>query len=304
MDILHALLVLLNYFWLSDDPVESASWYCDQHCFKVGSEVIESAWDAVLAICPRLGKLADDEGIPTNNRKRRHAGSEMLWHPFTIWNGFCRENLRRSLVNADAIFAEHERRTGKQHNAWTDCKFLAEHVDEIDFNSNTWLKWWLSQNGSSNTKYTPSKTKPAKLRERKEWCAEMGLRYRKTDDRNTMEMTTPGQYINEKTKDFTGCKVEGDVVKAYHNYYNAKANTVGGGMRYYYTKPPGWLSKEAKAKLLTVPKGKIKGKPKAAPRLAPKPKKITNRDYAARRAGPERYIRDAEGNVIVEFVFR
>lgn len=282
MNIFHLFLVLLNYFWLSDDPEESASWYCDQHCFKLGSEVIESVWDAVLVLCPRLEKLATKKGIPDNNRKRRHSKKDGLWHPFSVWNGYCRENMRRSLVNANAIFAEHERRTGKQHSAWTDCKFLMKHIDdeELDFNSSTWYKWFSSQNGSTDTKYTPSKTKPADLKRRKEWCAEMGLTGSKKQDRNTMKMTMPGQYINEKTAAFAGCKVPGDVVTSYRNYYNSKANTVGGGMRYYYTQPPSWLSKEATKKLLTTPKGK---------RKAVKPV-IPN------------YARDEDGYVIVVFV--
>ena len=97
MNILQVFLVLLNYFWLSDDPVECASWYCDQHCFKIGSEVMESVWDAVSVLCPRLESLATKQGISTVNRKHRHAGEDMLWHPFTVWNGFCRENMRVAL---------------------------------------------------------------------------------------------------------------------------------------------------------------------------------------------------------------
>lgn len=286
---IYFFIVILNYFWLSDDPVECASWYCDQHCFKLGSEVIESIWDAVLVLCPKLSKLADDEGIPANNRKRRHSREGGLWHPFSVWNGFCRANMHRSLINADAIFAEHERRTGKQHSAWTDCKFLMKHVDDIDFNSQRWLRWFCSQNGSTTTKYTPPKTKPADLKRRKEWCREMGLAYHKTDNRNTMPMTLPGQYINEKL--FQGCKVPGGnvaaVIASYRNYYNAKATTVKGGMRYYYSKPPSWLTSAAKAKLLTTPKSKRK--PKVAP------------EYSPRGSDSAAYARDSEGFVIVKF---
>lgn len=235
------LFVLLNYFWLSDDPEESASWYCDQHCFKVGSEVIESVWDVVLVLAPDLQELADEKGITQNNRKRRHSKKDGLWHPYSVWNGFCRANMKRSLINANAIFKEHESRTGKQHSAWADCKFLMKHVDEIDFNNKTWKSWFSSQNGSTDTKYTPSKTKKPMLATRKLWCEEMGLVIDKRD-RNKCKMTTPGQYINEKT--FEGCKVKGDHIAAYRNYYNAKVNTIGGGMRYFYTKPPKWLKKE------------------------------------------------------------
>lgn len=289
MNIFALLFYLLNYFWLSDDPDECASWYCDQHCFKIGSEIVESVWDAVLVLSPKLSQLANKENIPQTYRKSRHGKPDCLWHPMSVWNGFCRSNMRRSLINANAIFAEHERRTGKQHSAWTDCKFLMLHVDDINFNSRRWLKWWMSQNGSSGTE-GPSKTKPADLKKRKIWCKEMGLCWRKEDDRNTMPMTTPGQYINEATTGgvFAGCKVPGDHITAYRNYYNAKASTVGGGMRYYYSEPPTWLSKAAKAKLLTSPKGKLKGKAK----------KITT----SSKSVVTRWLRDKEGFVVVEFI--
>ncbi len=66
-------LVLLNYFWLSRDPDETAKLYCDQHCFKIHSELIMSIWDAVLYHAPALEKLADDENVPYSYRRRSHA---------------------------------------------------------------------------------------------------------------------------------------------------------------------------------------------------------------------------------------
>jgi len=234
---------LLNYFWLSDDPEESASWYCDQHCFKIGSEVIESVWDSIIVLAPHLQDLANEEGISQNNRKRRHSKENGLWHPMSVWTGFCRSNMKRSLINADAIFKEHEKRTGKQHSAWVDCKFLTKHVDKIDFNSKIWHHWFSSQNGSTNTKYTPSKTKKVDLARRKLWCEEMGL-VDDNRDRNKCKMTKPGQYINEDI--FSNCKVDGDHIKAYRNYYNAKVNTLKQGMRYFYSEPPSWILKKYK----------------------------------------------------------
>lgn len=290
MNIFEILCALLNYFWLSDDPKESASWYCDQHCFKVGSEVIESVWDAVLVLAPKLQTLADEEDIPQNNRKRRHSKKDCLWHPLSIWHGFCRANMKRGLVNANEIFKEHERRTGTRHSAWQDCKFLLKHIDEIDFNTKTWKNWFSSQNGSTDTKYTPSKTKKPDLVRRAAWCKEMGL-VNDNRDRNTCKMTTPGQYINEKT--FEGCKVQGDHIAAYRNYYNAKASTVKGGMRYFYTKPPKWLNKE---KLVTERKSKAK----VAKQPAKKPIKTPVKQV--KKPKPSIYLLDSDGYVIVEFV--
>jgi hypothetical protein len=283
------LFFLLNYFWLSDDPAESASWYCDQHCFKVGSEIIESVWDAVSVLAPHLKDEADEKGIPQTYRKYRHSKEDCLWHGFSVWNGFCRANMKRSLINANEIFKEHERRTGTQHSAWADCKFLMKRVDTIDFNAKCWTRSFSSQNGSTNTKYTPCKTKKPDLARRMIWCNEMGLVI-DDRDRNKCKMTTPGQYINEKS--FEGCKVKGDHITAYRNYYNAKASTVKGGMRYFYTKPPKWLKKE---KLITERKGKSATKPKVTPKVSPI---VTKRVVKS----PAIYLLDSEGYVIVEFV--
>lgn len=285
--IITLLFVLLNYFWLSDDPEESAAWYCDQHCFKLGSEVIESVWDAVLVLKPSLAKLATESGIPENNRKRRHSKPDGLWHPFSVWNGYCKANMHRSLVNADAIFKEHKSRTGKEHSAWQDCKFLLDHVDSINFNTKTWYQWFESQNGTPDSEFTPSKTKPKDLERRRDWCKQYGLTDSRKLNRNTCPMTIPGQYINEKQAEFAGCQVPGDHVAAYRKYYNAKATTVNGGMRYFYTKPPSWLSKEAKAKLVTERASKAK---KSVKKDMP-PKKCENK-----------YLLDDEGYVVVEFV--
>ncbi len=292
MNIFHIFVVLLNYFWLSDDPDESASWYCDQHCFKLGAEVIESVWDSVLILDPEATIEADKQGIPNNNRKKRHSHTGGLWHPFSVWNGYCRANMRRSLINAEAIFKEHKRRTGKEHSAWTDCKFLFTRVDNINFNSNTWVKWFFSQNGTSGT-YAPTKTKPADLKRRREWILEQCLLYRKDIDRNTCKMTIPGQYINEKMNGgvFEGCKVlkngKPDVIASYRNYYIAKASTVKGGIRYYYTKPPKWLIDALRVngnvnKLLTVPKSK--------------------RSIAKKRFETSRWLLDSEGFAVVRFI--
>jgi hypothetical protein len=243
------LFFLLNYFWLSDDPVESAGWYCDQHCFKIGSEVIESVWDAALALEPILGEEADTLGIAKTYRHRRHAKEGMLWHPLSVWNGLCRANLHRSLINADAIFAEHQRRTGKEHSAWQDCSFLLGKVDSIDFSSKRWVAFYGSQNGVAGTKHTPPKTKPVDLARRKVWCSVHavvdGVDISKLD-RNRCAMTTPPQCISEDVPEFKICRVPGDHIAAYRLYYHAKCGTVSGGMRYLYTSPPPWLKAEVK----------------------------------------------------------
>lgn len=213
---------MVNYFWLSLDPDESARWYCDQHCFKIGSEVVESVWDAVLTLKPSLSKEADVLGCSKAYRHRRHAKDGELWHPLSVWHCMCRANMKRGLINADAIFKEHQRRTGKSHQAWKDCKFLLGKVDQINFNTKVWKDWYQAQT-------TPEK--------RKGWTLEYG--FKKHVDRNTCEMTEPVQCINDDL--FPGCKVQGDVVRAYRRYYNAKIYSLKVTMRYFYSTPPSWL---------------------------------------------------------------
>jgi hypothetical protein len=221
----------LNYFWLSWDPVESAKWYCDQHCFKIGSEVIESIWDVVMVVCPDL------EGTESM-RKRRHARDGCLWHPLSVWHGLCRANMHRGLINANAIFEEHYRRTGTRHTAWKDCLFLLKNISKIDFSSDAWVGWFFSQNGKEGTKYTPIKTKPADLAKRRAWCLIHAPNILNID-REQCSLTEPPQCINEV--EFRGCRVPGDVVKAYRRYYQAKLYTMG-LMRYYHTSTlPPWV---------------------------------------------------------------
>lgn len=243
MDFIYIFIVLLNYFWLSYDPDESASMYCDQHCFKIGAELMESVWDVVLVLSPELSDEATSLGIPITNRKQRHSKKDCLWHPLSVWNGLCRANLHRSLINANSIFQEHYRRRGTIHKAWADCKFLLDNYKKIDFNSTTWKKWFMSQSGEE--KYKPAKTKLKDLKPRKQWCSVHAVLNNKSLlylDRNKCKMTEPPRCINEK--EFPGCKDEEDVVSAYKLYYHYKVSSMGQGMRYYYSDPPLWLKRK------------------------------------------------------------
>lgn len=237
---LFIFLVLLNYFWLSMDPAESASWYCDQHCFKIGSEVVESAWDVVLVLAPAIGARADELGIGKANRWRRHSKPGSLWHPLSVWNGLCRANLYRSLVNADAIFAEHRRRTGKSHSAWRECRLIMDMIDQVDFCSDAWQTFCQEQSGRSDRLRSDVKT----LARRRVWWSTHatidGVDVSQLD-RRTCPMTCPPQCISEDDPRFAACRVPGDVVTAYRKYYHAKTSTISGGMRYLHTSPPEWL---------------------------------------------------------------
>jgi len=224
------------------DPVECAHMMCDQHCFKIGSEIIESVWDGVLVLAPDLGQEADILGIPGGYRNKRHSKQGHMWHPFSVWNTACKANMKRSLINADAIFKEHLSRTGTSHCAWEDCKYLLYNIDRINFMGKRWVRWYATQNGVSEAT-TPPAAKAKDLKARREWCLVHTLV--EGVDRNSCKMTEPPQCINESQLEFSGCKVPGDVVAAYTKYYIAKTKTIKGGMRYYYTTPPEWLTDAA-----------------------------------------------------------
>ena len=235
------------------DPVESARWYSDAHCFKIGSEVVEMLWDAAILINPDLEAKADAAEVPKTYRRRRHSKPGCLAHPLVVWTGLCRANFDRTIENAECIFQEHLCRTAKSHSAWSDLKWLRKRSKSLDFHSSGWTTFYESQNGSG-----PSvKTKPVDLLRRREWVE----RYVPYDlakrDRNATgleNLTEPPQCINESIPAFKGCQVftpSGtfrtqkqmflDVVAAYREYYIRKASTVGGGFRYFYSSPPGWL---------------------------------------------------------------
>lgn len=238
------LFFILNYFWLSDDPDESASWYCDQHCFKIGAEVTESIWDAASILLPDLVEEANKLGISMTYRKYRHAPRDEsgnfkgLWHPLSVWHGLCMSNMKRGLENAQSVFREHTRRTGCIHKASHDCEFLLKNIHRINFSSPVWRRWYNTQNGSSGT--------DKKSQERRVWCAKHAIDVSKKSmlivNRDTCAMTPPPIFV------FDECLVEGDVIASYRKYYHAKIHTISGGMRYYYTPIPKWLKRDPSIK--------------------------------------------------------
>lgn len=237
------LNALLNYFWLSLDPKESAGWYCDQHVFKIHSEVIESVWDAVIFLNPELKERALEQGMKPTYMKQRHSGGAFgggtsggrRWHPLSLWNVLRKENAKRSLLNAKYIVKEHTRRTGTVHSCKEDLDYLLEVIDEVDFPS---------------SKFSDGKLKFGSLPSRTRHFLDFQLKDRKDllEEAPYPELrgcTVPPKCINETL--FPGVKTR-DLVTSYRNYYLAKAvspqeggNGVSGGMRYYYTSPPKWM---------------------------------------------------------------
>lgn len=221
------LFVALNYFWLDLDPDVSASWYCDQHVFKIHSEVVESVWDAFLTLDPSLGDLADAEGLSKTYRKGRHApyvrGKEGRSHPLSRWNTLARANAERSLINAKSIFDEHRRRTGTTHLAYKDWEFLVEILDRVPYTGPTYDAFLQRECLGSQ--------------EDRKWYVEHSKPY--SDDE---EFTNPPRCINSKL--FPGCD-DLTLVGRYRQYYQLKTRTVKAGkevgFRYFHTLPPRWL---------------------------------------------------------------
>jgi hypothetical protein len=226
-------VMALNYFWLSWDPDESAKWYCDQHCFKIGSEVIESIWDSVLVLCPDLAREADELGFTKATRKRRHSKPGTLWHPLSVWHGLCRSNMIRGLVNANAIFKEHERRTGTRHVAWLDCLFLLRNISRIDFNSKIWSEWYATQNPGHHMSGLGKIGK--NLIKRREWCKIHARNILNIDRCAGGEITEPPRLVGD-------LDTKKDLIVVYREYYMSKLYTMGVMRYYHFRPPPPWIS--------------------------------------------------------------
>lgn len=232
------LFVFLNYFWLSKDPKENASWYCDQHAFKIHSEVIASVWDAVLELAPWIGQLADEEEIPKTYRTRIHARPGQRWHPLSAWNAISYGNCLTSLINARELLLEHEKRTTCQHKVWKDWRFLWKHIHEVSFspNSKHWREWKERQFPDTPVEELTKAFEPIPVR---------GFDLEDADIPMVASMTKPPVCINTKIPDFQGCVSSkpgfDGIIEAYRKYYEAKTGTISGGMRYYHSDPPGWM---------------------------------------------------------------
>lgn len=239
----------LTYFWLDHDSVISASQYCDQHCFKIASEIVIALWCVVKMFNFDLYKLATKENIPFAYRKI------VRKHTLILWTGLCRANFKKSIDNADAILNEHYARTKKKHSVRQDIDFLKQHYEKIDFNVKWWDIWVVDQSGSIdllvsesiNIIYTIDTNKSVYF-----------------EDRNKCAMTHPPlifdeifrQEFKEKNPqiDFTKGSYH-YIIEAYRYYYKTKMYSVKtkkskkneskyvGNLRYFYSKYPEWLLK-------------------------------------------------------------
>lgn len=237
MSNINYFIITLNYFWLSLDPYKCAEMYCDQHCFKIGSEVIESCWDCVMTINPELVVLHKNIGGKDTYRKGRHILTkdrlgnikQKRWHPMCIWTTLCKSNLYRMIQNAEAIFIEHESRTGTLHQAYNDCMFLLEHIDKVDFHSDIWLEWYNSvaiNNEHHNI-----------LR----WDKALSMNRNVIKGIRTINLMFP-ECVTDRGNNYNTNEINyNNLVSSYRNYYKQKVTTLKRPMRYYYNKPPTFL---------------------------------------------------------------
>lgn len=244
-------MLSLNYFWLSFDPRESASWYCDQHCFKIHTEIIESVWDSVLSLAPWVEDWANQSGISKTYRNRRHSKPGTKWHPLSKWTGLCRGNALTSLINARALLEEHRHRTGKKHTVWKDWHFLwgilplvryspydAEVEPHEKSNHDQFLEVHFS--GSSRSSLF-KKFRPVPVI----WFPSRGV--------SSLEI-----FYTEPPRCFGKYQPDGglSLIGAYRGYYHDKTSTMKQGMRYYHSQPPPWLSPNLSHEIKQLPQSK------------------------------------------------
>jgi hypothetical protein len=220
------LFVALNYFWLDPDPDVSAEQYCDQHAFKIHSELIESVWDAFLTLSPDVATEADATGVSQTYRKQRHRSKGGKTHPLSRWNTLARANAERSLLNAKSLFEEHTRRTGKVHLAYRDWEFLVGVLDQIPYEGPIYEAFLHRE-----CLATPKD---------REWYVRHSAPAEAPFE--TEEFTNQPRCINAKL--FPGCD-DPTLVGAYRQYYQLKTQTVMAGkkvgFRYLHSSPPLWL---------------------------------------------------------------
>lgn len=226
-----------------------------------------SVWDAILEIDPWVNDLADSEGISRAYRSRYHARSVLDrsdfktfqrpsaprnlpgWHPLSFWNAICFGNSLTSLVNAEAILREHQRRKGTIHSVWTDLNFLIKVLPKISFGGPRWRilmakkrPEWVVDLGKYGEPIIRSPL-PFGPVPGSEGTPNRPLHYLlglNIEDREDLFFTEPPRCINLRefpdcTSDQKGFK---GLIEAYRKYYVAKQSTIKGGMRYYYSDPP------------------------------------------------------------------
>lgn len=228
-------LQLLNYFWLSLDPRESASWYCDQHCFKIHTELISAVWDSVLTLAPWVEEYADSKNIPRSYRTRRHAKPGQKWHPLSKWTGICRGNAVTSMINARALLEEHQHRTGRRHVVWADWEFLWRVLPRVRYGpppstgeeaGKSAHQLFLSHHFSSTEikNFRPFSPVP------EVWFP------LKVALSTKLFYTEPPRCFGKWE-----APIRHTLVQAYRGYYEDKTLTMKQGMRYYHSPPPEWL---------------------------------------------------------------
>lgn len=238
------LSVLLNYFWLSYDPRLTAKMLCDQHCFKIHTEVISAVWDSVLELAPWVEDLASEEKIPRTYRNRIHArpGSfnpsetQPKWHPLSKWCGISRNNAKTALINSRAMLEEHQRRTGRVHVVWKDWYFLWGVLPLVNYSiGSRWSTWKEIHFPDLELEKLLQEFRPVP----ETWF--------QSDSRaGDGPWSTGPEYYTDPPRCF-GKFVPSpgiSLIQSYREYYEDKTKTIKGGMRYYYSNPPEWLQGE------------------------------------------------------------
>lgn len=242
----------LNYFWLDHNSVISASQYCDQHCFKIASELVIALWCVVRLFNLQIYQLATKEKISFAYRNLTRDK-----HPLILWSGLCRANFKKTIDNAKAILDEHYRRTKKIHSVTEDIKFIEKYYQDINFNICWWDIWVEDQLGSFDKMKDLFESETPTI-----FNEIITNKFIWNEDKNICGMTHPPIIFDEQIyKKF----VEENnhlpfnkgnyyfIIEAYRYYYKTKLSSVKtkkskkneskyiGNLRYFYSNYPVWL---------------------------------------------------------------
>jgi hypothetical protein len=128
MDILHCFLVLLNFFYLSNDDEECARWHGDRHLHKM---IVEHT----QILCYVWHTLHPDHLVTKQLYKASKAHQK---HPVTLWTLKSITHYRKIVTVTEALLSERVRRGfDKPHKTAVTLKILKDNEPEIK--DNGWI---------------------------------------------------------------------------------------------------------------------------------------------------------------------
>lgn len=109
----------MNIFFLSLDPKEAASFYCDKHAIKIILEIAQLLWCAFHL----TGEEGWEESVPPNVKiyKKTHVN-----HPMSIWVRNSIHNYRWTVQHGLELCEEYKLRYGNRKGRQHACQGMLE----------------------------------------------------------------------------------------------------------------------------------------------------------------------------------